>query len=111
MKFTMSREVDKRILAFFYFPVKKMKKKNRERVQNIGNIFPHSLSIHVYYAFYTRIFVTLSPYRSFFFVIFLLVSANPMIATKNPKNPIQKSVSTLNVDIALRVGSLAHTEN
>lgn len=46
--------------------------------------------------YYTRIFVTFSPYRSFFFVIFLLVRANPKIATQNPKKPIQKSESIIN---------------
>ncbi len=48
---------------------------------------------------YTRIFVTFSPNRSFFFVIFLLVRANPKIATQKPKKPIQKSVSTEGIDI------------
>lgn len=49
----------------------------------------------IYWNFpYTRIFFTISPYRSFFLVIFLLVSVSPKSDTQNPRNPIQKSVST-----------------
>ena len=44
--------------------------------------------------YYTRIFFTISPYRSFFVVIFLLVKKSPSKVTNIPKNPIQKSIST-----------------
>ena len=54
MKFTMSREVDKRILAFFYFPVKKMKKKSTQSVQNIGNIFPLSVYARILCVLYSN---------------------------------------------------------
>ena len=62
----MSREVDKRILAFFYFPVKKMKKKSTQSVQNIGNIFPLSVYARILCVLYSNFRDSLSISLIFF---------------------------------------------
>ncbi len=51
--------------------------------------------------YYTLIFFTISPYRSFFIVIFFEAKTSPPSASQKPRNPTQKSVST-----APRVGAL-----
>jgi hypothetical protein len=60
---------------------------------------------------YTRIFFTISPYRSFFFVIFFDVRTSPKSDTQNPRNPTQKSVSTgLALDEAPQVVTISTAE-
>lgn len=55
-----------RILAFFCFPVKKMKKKSTESVQNIGNIFPLSVYARILCVLYSNFRDSLSVSLIFF---------------------------------------------
>ncbi len=56
----------------------------------------HRNSSSLEMTYYTRIFLTISPYRSFLRVIFLLLRKNPIIIRINPKNPKKLSVESVN---------------